>query len=194
MFAKRQTNAFKTVPADFVAGEEMRVGMLVKVNYANKTVMKAVDGKQADAIVVRGSKVSLRNALGLQESIFDEFQNAIPQGEKVGIYIFENGERFATDNMEDALKVKVEDDSRSLEEKRADLLGVELTVDNGNLKEAAVGDTVIAHLYRIDQEGFNNRQINNQAFLNSAIDNVVGLYDLKENFVISFAIVKPYTK
>lgn len=195
MFVKRQANAFKTVPADFVAGEEMKVGMFVKVNYANKTVMKAVDSTQAEAIVVRGSKVSLRNALGITESIFDEYQNSIAKGERVGIFIFNVAERFATDNLETALKAKVEADGKTLDEKRKDLLGVELSVVDGELKEAVGGETVIAQLYRIDQEGYNDKQIGNPAILGSSSDNISGLYNNnRENFVISFAIVKQYVK
>lgn len=193
MFEKRMTHPFKKIPADYIAGEELKIGMFVSINHVTKEVKKATTAKEVQGIVIRGSKVSFRNALGIPESIFDEYQATLPKGIKVGVFPFEVAERFATDVVDTAIKT-VLDNEQTLAQKRTALIGKELTVVNGVLKEATAGNTVLAVIHMVDSEGFNNRPMNNSKLLNSEGDNITDLYAMKEHFVISYTMVRPYTK
>lgn len=193
MFEKRMTHPIKKIPADYIAGEELKIGMFVSINHATKEVNKATTAKEAQGIVIRGSKVSFRNALGIPESIFDEYQATLPEGIKVGVFPFEEAERFATDVVDTAIKA-VLDNGQTLAQKRTALIGKELTVVNGVLKEATTGNTVLAVIHSVDSEGFNNRPMNISGLLNSEGDNITDLYAMKEHFVISYTMVRPYTK
>ena len=62
------------------------------------------------------------------------------------------------------------------------------------LKEATTGNTVLAVIHMVDSEGFNNRPMNESKLLNSEGDNITDLYAMKEHFVISYTMVRPYTK
>ena len=193
MFEKRMTHPFKKIPADYIAGEELKIGMFVTIDHKTKEVRKAATADKVQGIVIRGSKVSLRNALGIPESIFDEYQATLPKGIKVGVFPFEVAERFATDVVDTAIKT-VLDNEQTLAQKRTALIGKELTVVNGVLKEATAGNTVLAVIHMVDSEGFNNRPMNNSKLLNSEGDNITDLYAMKEHFVISYTMVRPYTK
>ena len=193
MFEKRMTHPFKKIPADYIAGEELKIGMFVTIDHKTKEVKKATTADKVQGIVIRGSKVSFRNALGIPESIFDEYQATLPKGIKVGVFPFEVAERFATDVVDTAIKT-VLDNEQTLAQKRTALIGKELTVVNGVLKEATTGNTVIAVIHSVDSEGFNNRPMDNVKLLNSEGDNITDLYAMKEHFVISYTMVRPYTK
>lgn len=193
MFEKRMTNPFKKIPADYIAGEELKIGMFVTIDHKTKEVRKAATADKVQGIVIRGSKVSFRNALGIPESIFDEYQATLPKGIKVGVFPFEEAERFATDVVDTAIKT-VLDNEQTLAQKRTALIGKELTVVNGVLKEATAGNTVLAVIHMVDSEGFNNRAMNMSKLLNSEGDNITDLYAMKEHFVISYTMVRPYTK
>lgn len=193
MFEKRMTHPFKKIPADYIAGEELKIGMFVTIDHKTKEVRKAATADKVQGIVIRGSKVSFRNALGIPESIFDEYQATLPKGIKVGVFPFEVAERFATDVVDTAIKT-VLDNEQTLAQKRTALIGKELTVVNGVLKEATAGNTVLAVIHMVDSEGFNNRPMNNSKLLNSEGDNITDLYAMKEHFVISYTMVRPYTK
>ena len=193
MFEKRMTHPFKKIPADYIAGEELKIGMFVSINHVTKEVKKATTAKEVQGIVIRGSKVSFRNALGIPESIFDEYQATLPKGIKVGVFPFEEAERFATDVVDATIKT-VLDNEQTLAQKRTALIGKELTVVNGVLKEATAGNTVLAVIHMVDSEGFNNRPMNTSGLLNSEGDNITDLYAMKEHFVISYTMVRPYTK
>lgn len=193
MFEKRMTHPIKKIPADYIAGEELKIGMFVSINHVTKEVKKATTAKEVQGIVIRGSKVSFRNALGIPESIFDEYQATLPKGIKVGVFPFEEAERFATDVVDTAIKT-VLDNEQTLAQKRTALIGKELTVVNGVLKEATTGNTVLAVIHSVDSEGFNNRPMNISGLLNSEGDNITDLYAMKEHFVISYTMVRPYTK
>ena len=73
MFEKRMTHPIKKIPADYIAGEELKIGMFVTIDHKTKEVKKAATADKVQGIVIRGSKVSFRNALGIPESIFDEY-------------------------------------------------------------------------------------------------------------------------
>lgn len=193
MFEKRMTNPFKKIPADYIAGEELKIGMFVTIDHKTKEVKKAATADKVQGIVIRGSKISFRNALGIPESIFDEYQATLPKGIKVGVFPFEVAERFATDVVDTAIKT-ILDNEQTLAQKRTALIGKELTVVNGVLKEATTGNTVLAVIHMVDSEGFNNRPMNNSGLLNSEGDNITDLYAMKEHFVISYTMVRPYTK
>lgn len=193
MFEKRMTHPFKKIPADYIAGEELKIGMFVTIDHKTKEVKKATTADKVQGIVIRGSKISFRNALGIPESIFDEYQATLPKGIKVGVFPFEEAERFATDVVDTAIKT-VLDNEQTLAQKRTALIGKELTVVNGVLKEATTGNTVLAVIHMVDSEGFNNRPMNNSGLLNSEGDNITDLYAMKEHFVISYTMVRPYTK
>ena len=193
MFEKRMTHPIKKIPADYIAGEELKIGMFVTIDHKTKEVKKAATADKVQGIVIRGSKVSFRNALGIPESIFDEYQATLPKGIKVGVFPFEVAERFATDVVDTAIKT-VLDNEQTLAQKRTALIGKELTVVNGVLKEATSGNTVIAVIHMVDSEGFNNRPMDNVKLLNSEGDNITDLYAMKEHFVISYTMVRPYTK
>ena len=193
MFEKRMTHPFKKIPADYIAGEELKIGMFVTIDHKTKQVTKAGTADKVQGIVIRGSKVSFRNALAIPESIFDEYQATLPKGIKVGVFPFEVAERFATDVVDTAIKT-VLDNEQTLAQKRTALIGKELTVVNGVLKEATTGNTVLAVIHMVDSEGFNNRPMNNSGLLNSEGDNITDLYAMKEHFVISYTMVRPYTK
>ena len=193
MFEKRMTHPIKKIPADYIAGEELKIGMFVTIDHKTKEVKKAATADKVQGIVIRGSKVSFRNALGIPESIFDEYQATLPKGIKVGVFPFEEAERFATDVVDTAIKT-VLDNEQTLAQKRTALIGKELTVVNGVLKEATAGNTVLAVIHMVDSEGFNNRPMNNSGLLNSEGDNITDLYAMKEHFVISYTMVRPYTK
>lgn len=193
MFEKRMTNPFKKIPADYIAGEELKIGMFVTIDHKTKEVKKAATADKVQGIVIRGSKISFRNALGIPESIFDEYQATLPKGIKVGVFPFEEAERFATDVVDTAIKT-VLDNEQTLAQKRTALIGKELTVVNGVLKEATTGNTVLAVIHMVDNEGFNNRAMNMSKLLNSEGDNITDLYAMKEHFVISYTMVRPYTK
>lgn len=194
MFEKRMTHPIKKIPADYIAGEELKIGMFVSINHVTKEVKKATTAKEVQGIVIRGSKVSFRNALGIPESIFDEYQATLPIGIKVGVFPFEEAERFATDVVDTAIKTVLDNTSQTLAQKRTALIGKELTVVNGVLKEATTGNTVLAVIHSVDSEGFNNRPMNISGLLNSEGDNITDLYAMKEHFVISYTMVRPYTK
>lgn len=193
MFEKRMTHPIKKIPADYIAGEELKIGMFVTIDHATKEVKKATTADKVQGIVIRGSKLSFRNALGIPESIFDEYQATLPKGIKVGVFPFEVAERFATDVVDTAIKT-VLDNEQTLAQKRTALIGKELTVVNGVLKEATTGNTVLAVIHMVDSEGFNNRPMNESGLLNSEGDNITDLYAMKEHFVISYTMVRPYTK
>ena len=193
MFEKRMTHPIKKIPADYIAGEELKIGMFVTIDHKTKEVRKAATADKVQGIVIRGSKVSFRNALGIPESIFDEYQATLPKGIKVGVFPFEVAERFATDVVDTAIKT-VLDNEQTLAQKRTALIGKELTVVNGVLKEATTGNTVLAVIHMVDSEGFNNRPMNESKLLNSEGDNITDLYAMKEHFVISYTMVRPYTK
>ena len=193
MFEKRMTHPFKKIPADYIAGEELKIGMFVTIDHKTKEVKKATTADKVQGIVIRGSKISFRNALGIPESIFDEYQATLPKGIKVGVFPFEVAERFATDVVDTAIKT-VLDNEQTLAQKRTALIGKELTVVNGVLKEATTGNTVLAVIHMVDSEGFNNRPMDNVKLLNSEGDNITDLYAMKEHFVISYTMVRPYTK
>lgn len=193
MFEKRMTHPIKKIPADYIAGEELKIGMFVTIDHKTKEVKKAATADKVQGIVIRGSKVSFRNALGIPESIFDEYQATLPKGIKVGVFPFEVAERFATDVVDTAIKT-VLDNEQTLAQKRTALIGKELTVVNGVLKEATTGNTVLAVIHMVDSEGFNNRPMNESKLLNSEGDNITDLYAMKEHFVISYTMVRPYTK
>ena len=193
MFEKRMTHPIKKIPADYIAGEELKIGMFVTIDHKTKEVRKAATADKVQGIVIRGSKVSFRNALGIPESIFDEYQATLPKGIKVGVFPFEVAERFATDVVDTAIKT-VLDNEQTLAQKRTALIGKELTVVNGVLKEATAGNTVLAVIHMVDSEGFNNRPMNESKLLNSEGDNITDLYAMKEHFVISYTMVRPYTK
>ena len=193
MFEKRMTHPIKKIPADYIAGEELKIGMFVTIDHKTKEVKKAATADKVQGIVIRGSKVSFRNALGIPESIFDEYQATLPKGIKVGVFPFEVAERFATDVVDAAIKT-VLDNEQTLAQKRTALIGKELTVVNGVLKEATTGNTVLAVIHMVDSEGFNNRPMNISGLLNSEGDNITDLYAMKEHFVISYTMVRPYTK
>lgn len=193
MFEKRMTNPFKKIPADYIAGEELKIGMFVTIDHKTKEVKKAATADKVQGIVIRGSKPSFRNALGIPESIFDEYQATLPKGIKVGVFPFEEAERFATDVVDTAIKT-ILDNEQTLAQKRTALIGKELTVVNGVLKEATTGNTVLAVIHMVDSEGFNNRPMNMSKLLNSEGDNITDLYAMKEHFVISYTMVRPYTK
>ena len=193
MFEKRMTHPIKKIPADYIAGEELKIGMFVTIDHKTKEVKKAATADKVQGIVIRGSKVSFRNALGIPESIFDEYQATLPKGIKVGVFPFEEAERFATDVVDTAIKT-VLDNEQTLAQKRTALIGKELTVVNGVLKEATAGNTVLAVIHMVDSEGFNNRPMNTSSLLNSEGDNITDLYAMKEHFVISYTMVRPYTK
>ena len=193
MFEKRMTHPIKKIPADYIAGEELKIGMFVTIDHKTKEVKKAATADKVQGIVIRGSKISFRNALGIPESIFDEYQATLPKGIKVGVFPFEVAERFATDVVDTAIKT-VLDNEQTLAQKRTALIGKELTVVNGVLKEATAGNTVLAVIHMVDSEGFNNRPMNNSGLLNSEGDNITDLYAMKEHFVISYTMVRPYTK
>lgn len=194
MFEKRMTNPFKKIPADYIAGEELKIGMFVTIDHKTKEVRKAATADKVQGIVIRGSKVSFRNALGIPESIFDEYQATLPRGIKVGVFPFEEAERFATDVVDATITAVLENTGKTLAQKRTELIGKELTVVNGVLKEATVGNTVLAVIHMVDNEGFNNRAMNMSKLLNSEGDNITDLYAMKEHFVISYTMVRPYTK
>ena len=194
MFEKRMTHPIKKIPADYIAGEELKIGMFVSINHVTKEVKKATTAKEVQGIVIRGSKVSFRNALGIPESIFDEYQATLPKGIKVGVFPFEEAERFATDVVDTTIKTVLDDTQKTLAQKRTALIGKELTVVNGVLKEATTGNTVLAVIHMVDSEGFNNRPMNTSGLLNSEGDNITDLYAMKEHFVISYTMVRPYTK
>ena len=193
MFEKRMTHPIKKIPADYIAGEELKIGMFVTIDHKTKEVKKATTADKVQGIVIRGSKISFRNALGIPESIFDEYQATLPKGIKVGVFPFEVAERFATDVVDTAIKT-VLDNEQTLAQKRTALIGKELTVVNGVLKEATTGNTVLAVIHMVDSEGFNNRPMNTSSLLNSEGDNITDLYAMKEHFVISYTMVRPYTK
>lgn len=193
MFEKRMTHPIKKIPADYIAGEELKIGMFVTIDHKTKEVKKATTADKVQGIVIRGSKISFRNALGIPESIFDEYQATLPKGIKVGVFPFEVAERFATDVVDTAIKT-VLDNEQTLAQKRTALIGKELTVVNGVLKEATTGNTVLAVIHMVDSEGFNNRPMNTSGLLNSEGDNITDLYAMKEHFVISYTMVRPYTK
>lgn len=193
MFEKRMTHPFKKIPADYIAGEELKIGMFVTIDHKTKEVKKATTADKVQGIVIRGSKISFRNALGIPETIFDEYQATLPKGIKVGVFPFEVAERFATDVVDTAIKT-ILDNEQTLAQKRTALIGKELTVVNGVLKEATTGNTVLAVVHMVDSEGFNNRPMNNSGLLNSEGDNITDLYAMKEHFVISYTMVRPYTK
>lgn len=193
MFEKRMTHPFKKIPADYIAGEELKIGMFVTIDHKTKEVKKATTADKVQGIVIRGSKISFRNALGIPETIFDEYQATLPKGIKVGVFPFEVAERFATDVVDTAIKT-ILDNEQTLAQKRTALIGKELTVVNGVLKEATTGNTVLAVIHMVDSEGFNNRPMNNSGLLNSEGDNITDLYAMKEHFVISYTMVRPYTK
>ena len=193
MFEKRMTHPFKKIPADYIAGEELKIGMFVTIDHKTKEVKKATTADKVQGIVIRGSKISFRNALGIPETIFDEYQATLPKGIKVGVFPFEVAERFATDVVDTAIKT-ILDNEQTLAQKRTALIGKELTVVNGVLKEATAGNTVLAVIHMVDSEGFNNRPMNESKLLNSEGDNITDLYAMKEHFVISYTMVRPYTK
>ena len=194
MFEKRMTHPIKKIPADYIAGEELKIGMFVTIDHKTKEVRKAATADKVQGIVIRGSKVSFRNALGIPESIFDEYQATLPKGIKVGVFPFEEAERFATDVVDTAIATILNNESKTLAQKRTELIGKELTVVNGVLKEATTGNTVLAVIHSVDSEGFNNRPMNISGLLNSEGDNITDLYAMKEHFVISYTMVRPYTK
>ena len=194
MFEKRMTHPIKKIPADYIAGEELKIGMFVTIDHKTKEVRKAATADKVQGIVIRGSKVSFRNALGIPESIFDEYQATLPKGIKVGVFPFEVAERFATDVVDATIKTVLDNTSQTLAQKRTALIGKELTVVNGVLKEATSGNTVLAVIHMVDSEGFNNRPMNESKLLNSEGDNITDLYAMKEHFVISYTMVRPYTK
>lgn len=194
MFEKRMSHPLKKIPADYIAGEELKIGMFVTIDHATKEVKKAKTADEVQGIVIRGSKVSFRNALGIPESIFDEYQATLPKGIKVGVFPFEVAERFATDVVDATITTVLDSAEKTLTEKRTALIGKELTVANGVLKEATTGNTVLAVIHMVDSEGFNNRPMNISGLLNSEGDNITDLYAMKEHFVISYTMVRPYTK
>lgn len=194
MFEKRMSHPLKKIPADYIAGEELKIGMFVTIDHATKEVKKAETADEVQGIVIRGSKVSFRNALGIPESIFDEYQATLPKGIKVGVFPFEVAERFATDVVDATITTVLDSAEKTLTEKRTALIGKELTVVNGVLKEAITGNTVLAVIHMVDSEGFNNRPMNISGLLNSEGDNITDLYAMKEHFVISYTMVRPYTK
>lgn len=194
MFEKRMSHPLKKIPADYIAGEELKIGMFVTIDHATKEVKKAETADEVQGIVIRGSKVSFRNALGIPESIFDEYQATLPKGIKVGVFPFEVAERFATDVVDATITTVLDSAEKTLTEKRTALIGKELTVVNGVLKEATTGNTVLAVIHMVDSEGFNNRPMNISGLLNSEGDNITDLYAMKEHFVISYTMVRPYTK
>lgn len=194
MFEKRMTHPIKKIPADYIAGEELKIGMFVTIDHKTKQVTKAATADKVQGIVIRGSKISFRNALGIPESIFDEYQATLPTGTKVGVFPFEVAERFATDVVDNAIKTVLDNTTQTLAQKRTALIGKELTVVNGVLKEATAGNTVLAVIHMVDSEGFNNRPMNISGLLNSEGDNITDLYAMKEHFVISYTMVRPYTK
>lgn len=194
MFEKRMSHPLKKIPADYIAGEELKIGMFVTIDHATKEVKKAKTADEVQGIVIRGSKVSFRNALGIPESIFDEYQATLPKGIKVGVFPFEVAERFATDVVDATITTVLDSAEKTLTEKRTALIGKELTVVDGVLKEAITGNTVLAVIHMVDSEGFNNRPMNISGLLNSEGDNITDLYAMKEHFVISYTMVRPYTK
>lgn len=194
MFEKRMSHPLKKIPADYIAGEELKIGMFVTIDHKTKEVKKAKTADEVQGIVIRGSKVSFRNALGIPESIFDEYQATLPKGIKVGVFPFEVAERFATDVVDTAIATALNATDTTLAQKRTALIGKELTVVNGVLKEAITGNTVLAVIHMVDSEGFNNRPMNISGLLNSEGDNITDLYAMKEHFVISYTMVRPYTK
>lgn len=194
MFEKRMSHPLKKIPADYIAGEELKIGMFVTIDHKTKEVKKAKTADEVQGIVIRGSKVSFRNALGIPESIFDEYQATLPKGIKVGVFPFEVAERFATDVVDTAIATALDATDTTLAQKRTALIGKELTVVNGVLKEAITGNTVLAVIHMVDSEGFNNRPMNISGLLNSEGDNITDLYAMKEHFVISYTMVRPYTK
>lgn len=194
MFEKRMSHPLKKIPADYIAGEELKIGMFVTIDHKTKEVKKAATADEVQGIVIRGSKVSFRNALGIPESIFDEYQATLPKGIKVGVFPFEVAERFATDVVDTAIATALNATDTTLTEKRTALIGKELTVVNGVLKEAITGNTVLAVIHMVDSEGFNNRPMNISGLLNSEGDNITDLYAMEEHFVISYTMVRPYTK
>lgn len=194
MFEKRMSHPLKKIPADYIAGEELKIGMFVTIDHKTKEVKKAETADKVQGIVIRGSKVSFRNALGIPESIFDEYQATLPKGIKVGVFPFEVAERFATDVVDTAIATALNATDTTLAQKRTALIGKELTVVNGVLKEAITGNTVLAVIHMVDSEGFNNRPMNISGLLNSEGDNITDLYAMKEHFVISYTMVRPYTK
>lgn len=194
MFEKRMSHPLKKIPADYIAGEELKIGMFVAIDHKTKEVKKAKTTDEVQGIVIRGSKVSFRNALGIPESIFDEYQATLPKGIKVGVFPFEVAERFATDVVDTAIATALNATDTTLAQKRTALIGKELTVVNGVLKEAITGNTVLAVIHMVDSEGFNNRPMNISGLLNSEGDNITDLYAMKEHFVISYTMVRPYTK
>lgn len=194
MFEKRMSHPLKKIPADYIAGEELKIGMFVTINHTTKEVKKAKTADEVQGIVIRGSKISFRNALGIPESIFDEYQATLPKGIKVGVFPFEVAERFATDVVDATITTVLDSTEKTLTEKRTALIGKELTVVNGVLKEATTGNIVLAVIHMVDSEGFNNRPMNTSGLLNSEGDNITDLYAMKEHFVISYTMVRPYTK
>ena len=194
MFEKRMTHPFKKIPADYIAGEELQIGMFVTIDHAKKEVKKATSADKVQGIVIRGSKISWRNALGIPESIYDEYQNKLPKGIKVGVFPFEPAERFTTDVVDATIKTALEAKGTTLAQKKTALVGKELTVVNGVFKEATSGNTVIAVIHDVTNEGFNDRAMKDSALLNSEGGNITELYGLVEHFVISYTIVRPYTK
>lgn len=194
MFEKRMSHPLKKIPADYIAGEELKIGMFVTIDHKTKEVKKAKTADEVQGIVIRGSKVSFRNALGIPESIFDEYQATLPKGIKVGVFPFEVAERFATDVVDTAIATALNATDTTLAQKRTALIGKELTVVNGVLKEAITGNIVLAVIHMVDSEGFNNRPMNISGLLNSEGDNITDLYAMKEHFVISYTMVRPYTK
>ena len=62
MFEKRMTHPIKKIPSDYIAGEELKIGMFVTIDHKTKEVKKATTADKVQGIVIRGSKVSFRNA------------------------------------------------------------------------------------------------------------------------------------
>ena len=185
MFEKRLSHPLKKIPADYIAGEELKIGMFVTIDHKTKEVKKAATADKVQGIVIRGSKVSFRNALGIPESIFDEYQATLPKGIKVGVFPFEVAERFATDVVDTAIKTVLDNTTQTLAQKRTALIGKELTVVNGVLKEATTGNTVLAVIHMVDSEGFNNRPMNESKLLNSEGDNITDLYAMKDGELVT---------
>ena len=52
MFEKRMTHPFKKIPADYIAGEELKIGMFVTIDHKTKEVKKATTAFSLTALLL----------------------------------------------------------------------------------------------------------------------------------------------
>lgn len=137
MYRHLQPVLGKNIDAQFTAKVDLKRGMFVKADYANKTLEPATALADADGIVTRDVVVDRDVAEGLPVSPYADTQDIIKAGEYCGLEVVRNGERFSTDQYATITDVQAG-------------AGQYLTVTNGKLDTSATATKIISLGYIMD--------------------------------------------